>query len=157
MLLTNVLLALAWSALTGSFGVEDFAFGFALGALALFFTRSQFAGGERYFDRIATTVWFLAYVVWELILANLKVARTVLFTPARDLRPGIVAVPLDLPTDAEITTLANLITLTPGTLSLDVSDDRRVLYVHAIEVDDPARFRDETKRGFESAVRRVFR
>jgi multicomponent Na+:H+ antiporter subunit E len=156
MLLINVLLALAWAALTGSFGIVDLGFGFAIGALALFFARRQFAGGDRYFRRITGTLWFTAYVVWELVLANVKVARTVLFTPTADLRPGIVAIPLDLKTDAEITTLANLITLTPGTLSLDVSDDRHVLYVHAIEVDDPARFRDETKRGFERAVREVF-
>lgn len=156
MLLVNILLALAWAALTGGFGVVDLAFGFAMGALALFFARHQAPGGDRYFRRLTATVRFVAYVVWELVLANLKVARTVLFTPASALRPGIVAVPLDLRTDVQITTLANLITLTPGTLSLDVSDDRRVLYVHAIEVDDPARFRDETKRGFERAVREVF-
>lgn len=156
MLLINVLLALAWTALTGSFGVVDFAFGLAIGALALFFARRQFPGGERYFGRVSSAVRFVAYVVWELMLANVKVARTVLFTPTADLRPGIVAVPLDLESDAEITTLANLITLTPGTLSLDVSDDRRVLYVHAIEVEDPVTFRDETKRGFERAVREVF-
>lgn len=156
MLLINVLLALAWAALTGSYEFVDFAFGFALGALALFFARHQFPDGERYFKRSSATLRFAAYVVWELVLANVKVARTVLFTPTADLRPGIVAVPLDLRSDAEITTLANLITLTPGTLSLDVSDDRHVLYVHAIEVDDPARFRDETKRGFERAVREVF-
>lgn len=156
MLQINVLLALAWAALTGSFGIVDLVFGFAIGALALFFARRQFEGGERYFRRISVTVRFVIYVVWELVLANVKVARTVLFTPSADLRPGIVAVPLDLKSDAEITTLANLITLTPGTLSLDVSDDRHVLYVHAIEVDDPARFRADTKRGFERAVREVF-
>lgn len=156
MLLINVLLAFAWAALTGSFGVVDFAFGFAMGALALFFARRQFPGGERYYKRSAATLRFVVYVVWELILANVKVARTVLFTRNDDLRPGIVAVPLDLKSEAEITTLANLITLTPGTLSLDVSDDRHVLYVHAIEVHDPARFREETKRGFERAVREVF-
>lgn len=156
MLLINVLLAIAWAALTGRFGVVDLLFGFALGVLALFAARNQFAGGTAYFRRMFVTVRFVAFVVWELVLANVKVARTVLFTPASRLRPGIVAVPLDPKSDAEITTLANLITLTPGTLSLDVSDDRTTLYVHALEVDDPERFCEETKAGFERAVREVF-
>lgn len=156
MLLLNVLLALAWTALTGNFAVGNFAFGYLLGLVALFFARGQFSSGPHYFRRTLAAIWFVIDVVWQLVLANLKVARTVLFTPTSELRPGIVAVPLDLRTEAEITTLANLITLTPGTLSLDVSDDRSVLYVHSIEVDDPATFRRGIKGGFERTVRGVF-
>ncbi|MCG8349308.1 MAG: Na+/H+ antiporter subunit E, partial [Chloroflexales bacterium] len=94
--------------------------------------------------------------LWEIIVANLNVARTVLFTPRAKLRPGIIAVPLDVTSDVEITMLANIITLTPGTLSLDVSDDRKVLYVHAIDVGDPDTFRQSIKGGLERAVREVF-
>ena len=72
------------------------------------------------------------------------------------LSPGIVAVPLDLTSDAGITVLANLITLTPGTLSLDVSPDRRTLWVHALDVADPDAFRREVKEGFERRVKEVF-
>ena len=154
MLLANVLLAIAWSALTGRFGISDFGFGFALGFAVLWLSAGR-GSQAAYFRRMPRTVGFVLYVLWELVLANLKVARLVL-TPRERLRPGIVAVPLDLRTDAQITTLANLITLTPGTLSLDVSHDRRVLYVHSIEVVDPESFRRETKQGFESAVKEVF-
>jgi multicomponent Na+:H+ antiporter subunit E len=154
MMLVNVLLAIAWSALTGKFGVVDLGFGFALGFGILWIAAGR-GSGAAYFRGVPRTVGFVLYALWELLLANLKVARLVL-TPRIRLRPGIVAVPLDLRTDAEITTLANLITLTPGTLSLDVSHDRRVLYVHAIEVVDPEEFRRETKRGFERAVAEVF-
>lgn len=154
MLLVNVLLAITWCALAGSFRAADLGFGFALGFGILWIAAGR---GPRaaYFRRVPRAIGFAFYVVWELVLANVKVARLVL-TPRHRLRPGIVAVPLDLRSDVEITALANLITLTPGTLSLDVSHDRRVLYVHSIEVADPEAFRRETKQGFERAVAEVF-
>ncbi|WP_448539642.1 Na+/H+ antiporter subunit E, partial [Roseiflexus sp.] len=117
MFLLNILLAIAWSALTGQFSPGDLAFGFVLGYAILWSLRRQLRG-ERYFTKVPQVIYFVAYVAWQIILANLNVARTVLFTPKEQIRPGIVAIPLDIRTDAEITMLANLITLTPGTLSL---------------------------------------
>jgi multicomponent Na+:H+ antiporter subunit E len=73
------------------------------------------------------------------------------------MRPGIVAVPLDAQTDLEITLMANLITLTPGTLSLDVSEDRHTLYVHAMFVDSPESVRDSIKNGFERRLLELIR
>jgi multicomponent Na+:H+ antiporter subunit E len=93
--------------------------------------------------------------VWELVLANLRLARDVV-GPIRRLSPGIVAVPLDVKTDAEIALLANLITLTPGTLSLDVSSDGRVLFVHAVSAENAQAVRSGIKAGFERRVRRLF-
>jgi multicomponent Na+:H+ antiporter subunit E len=69
--------------------------------------------------------------------------------------PGIVAVPLDLETDLQITLLATCITLTPGTLSLHVSEDRRTLYVHAMYIDDPDQLVREIKQGFEQRIREI--
>ncbi len=103
---------------------------------------------------LAATPAMLAFFLWELVLANLRVARDVLL-PVGRLRPAIVAVPLDLKTDWQITLLAILITLTPGTLSLDVSTDRKVLFLHAMHVDDPEALRREIKSGFERRVRRL--
>jgi len=68
-----------------------------------------------------------------------------------------VAVPLDARSDMEITLLANLITLTPGTLSLDVSDDRSVLYVHGMFVEDAQLMREQIKNGFERRVLELLR
>jgi multicomponent Na+:H+ antiporter subunit E len=75
-------------------------------------------------------------------------------TPHLKSRPGIVAVPLDprLTSDAQLTLLANLISLTPGTLSLALSEDRRILYVHAMFVEDPDQVREEIKNGMEKWV-----
>jgi multicomponent Na+:H+ antiporter subunit E len=153
--LLNILLAIAWSALTGQFSEIDLAFGFALGYVILWSLRRQLRG-ERYFTKVPQVIHFVVYVVWEIILANINVARTVLVTPKEQIRPGIVAIPLDIRTDAEITMLANLITLTPGTLSLDVADDRSCLYVHAINIGDPEQFRRGIKDGFERLVYEVF-
>ncbi len=96
----------------------------------------------------------LAFFLWELVLANLKMARDVLM-PLGRLRPAVVAVPLDLKTDWQITLLSILITLTPGTLSLDVSTDRKVLFIHAMHVTDAEEFRRQIKSGFERRVRRL--
>jgi len=96
----------------------------------------------------------LAYFLWELVLANLKMARDVLM-PVERLRPGVVAVPLDLKPDWQLTLLSLLITLTPGTRSLDVSTDRKVLFIHAMHVADPDALRREIKAGFERRVGRL--
>jgi multicomponent Na+:H+ antiporter subunit E len=154
MFLLNVLLALAWAALVGQFDLPNLIFGFGLGYVMIYLARGR-SGAGGYFARVTRVVRFVAYVLKEIVVANINVTRAVLLTPLDKLRPGIVGVPLDLKSDVEITMLANLITLTPGTLSLDVSDDRRTLYVHAIEVSGAAEFRSATKEGFERAVREV--
>jgi len=78
-------------------------------------------------------------------------------TPQHISRPGIIGLPLDARTDAEIMLVANLISLTPGTLSLDLSDDKRVLYVHVMFLDDIDATRQQIKRGLEKRVLGVMR
>ena len=87
----------------------------------------------------------------RLVLANLRVAHDVI-TPRLYARPAIIAVPLEARTDLEITLLANLISLTPGSLSLDVSPDKSCMFVHGMFVDDPEAFRREIKDGFERRI-----
>lgn len=99
----------------------------------------------------------LLFFAWELVVANVRVARDVLIPGPGYKRPGIVAVPLDVTSPSEITLLACLITLTPGTLSLDVSADRSVLYIHEMFISDPDEVRRNIKEGFERRVLEVFR
>jgi multicomponent Na+:H+ antiporter subunit E len=101
-------------------------------------------------------VSFLTFFLGELVLSTVRVAWEVI-TPDRKRRPGIIVLPLDARTETEIAVLANLITLTPGTLSLDVSSDRRELYVHALFVDDPDQLRAELKQQFERRVLALLR
>ena len=155
--LWNVLLALAWMGLTEDYSPRTLIVGFVLGFFILFFVR-RVAGGTSYLVKVRQTLGLIFFTVWELILANLRVAHDVM-TPSYYMRPGIIAIPLDARTDLEITLLANLITLTPGTLSLDVSADRRVLYVHVmyIDNDDIEAVRRNIKDGFERRVLEVLR
>jgi multicomponent Na+:H+ antiporter subunit E len=98
---------------------------------------------------------FLLFI-YELVLSAWRVAVIVL-SPRMDLKPGIIAYPLKVDRDFEITMLANLITLTPGTLSVDVSDDRRILYVHAIDASDPDATKRDIAEGFERKIMEAFR
>lgn len=99
---------------------------------------------------------FLLFYLWELLISSLRVAYDVL-TPTLHMRPAIIAVPLDLRSDLEITLLAHLVSLTPGSLSLDVSPDCRTLYVHVMFVgDDVDAARREIKQKFERRVAALF-
>ncbi len=143
MLLLNLLLALAWLALTGQFDPINFAAGFILSFL---FLRLMRRPGESlsYFKRVLLVVRFILFYLWELLLANLRVAVAVL-SPKYRLTPAIVAIPLDTHSELAITLLANLITLTPGSLTLDVSSDCRVMYVHTMHTDDINSFKRDIK------------
>lgn len=92
----------------------------------------------------------------ELLLSAVRVAVFAI-QPRLSLRPSIVAYPLTAPSDAEITLLANLITLTPGTLSVDVSDDRKWLFIHCIDAPDSEAVINAIAGGFETRVMEVFR
>jgi multicomponent Na+:H+ antiporter subunit E len=89
-------------------------------------------------------IGFLGFFIKELVQANLRVAFDIL-TPPWHMQPGVIALPLSARTEMEITLVANLISLTPGTLSLDVSDDRKVLYIHAMFLDDEEELRRNLK------------
>jgi multicomponent Na+:H+ antiporter subunit E len=151
---TFVFLALSWVALTGEVTLANLLQGAILSGLLLALLRFPVRRRLR-LGKVPKAIGLLLYFLKEILLSNASVARSIL-SPLSSLTPGIVAVPLDLTSDAGIATLANLITLTPGTLSLDVSPDRRTLYVHSVHVDDPDAFRREIKEGFERRVKEVF-
>lgn len=153
--LLNILLALIWAAATASFSLRNLFVGFVIGYIVLVFAQSAI-GPSNYSRRVWQALGLTIFFVWQLILSSLRVAYDVI-TPAPNMRPGVVAIPLTVETDAEITLLANTISLTPGTLSLDVSDDRKVLYIHAMYVDDVESLRHEIKAGFERRVLEVLR
>jgi multicomponent Na+:H+ antiporter subunit E len=113
---------------------------------------------KSYFRKMPNAAGLIIYFLKELIVASLRVAYDVL-TPTHYMKPGIIALPLDATTDLEITLLANLITLTPGTLSIDVSDDKKILYIHEVYItngDIEAKKR-EIKNGFEKRILKLTR
>lgn len=133
LLIWNIFLALAWVAVTGSLTPGTLLTGFILGYIILGFAHRG-EGSSRYFGKVFKAVSFALFFAWELFISSLRVAYDVL-TPRHHMRPGVVAIPLEILSDGEITILANLVSLTPGSLSLDVSGDRRVLYIHSMYID----------------------
>ena len=105
--------------------------------------------------KIIVVTEFFFYYQKELIKANLILSYDIL-TPTNLMKPGIVEIPLDLKTDNEIITLVNLVTMTPGSLSLDISEDKTRLYVHVLYLDDASKFREEVKSGLEKRVKEVW-
>ena len=151
----NIALAAAWTLASGEVTLSNLLVGFAVGYLVLGFAQVV-VGESRYYRKVGQIVRFAAFYLWQIVLSNLRVAYDVL-TPTYYMRPGIIALPLDATTDEEITLLANLITLTPGSLALDVSPDRKTLYVHSMFVDDVEEVRREFKEGLERRVLEVLR
>lgn len=154
--LIAMVLALTWAAITGNFTLINLILGGAIGVVALWFVRAHVAGPlllQRTRRIVALTLLFF----YELTLSAFRVAWLVM-TPnlKANLRPAIIAFPLTVKTDVEITLLANLITLTPGTLSVDVSEDRQFLYVHAISAPDKAELIRGIATGFEAKIIEVF-
>jgi multicomponent Na+:H+ antiporter subunit E len=95
-----------------------------------------------------------AFFAWELVVANFRVAADVL--RGSRIEPAVVGIPLDVTTDGEILLLSMLINITPGSVTIDLSDDRRTLYVHVMHMKSAEETRREIKDGFERRVRLLF-
>lgn len=150
-LLWVLLIAGSWAALDGVISGSQLLAGAGLGLAILMVLGGP---GTDYLKKLRQLVSFALFFVVELVLANLRVARDVP-SPRPPIAPGVVAIPLDAKSDAGIVTFAVLMTLTPGTLALDISEDRRVMYVHGMWVGDPDEFRREQKNGFERRVKEL--
>jgi multicomponent Na+:H+ antiporter subunit E len=146
---------LIWVFLTGEYNFYNFFFGFVLSFFIISLIGSS-QGQNKYVKLVPRIISFVFFFNYELIKANLQVAYEVM-TPGLRVSPGIIRVPLDVETDFEISLLANLITLTPGTLSLDVSKDNKVLYVHTMYVEDKEEFIASIKNGFEKRILQITR
>jgi multicomponent Na+:H+ antiporter subunit E len=105
--------------------------------------------------RAVHAVRLILFFAWALIVANIKVAIDVL-RPRTNIEPAIVAIPLDVTSDAEILLLSMLINITPGSVTIDLADDRRTLYVHVMHMISAEASRHEIKTGFEQRVKRLF-
>ena len=105
---------------------------------------------------VPALVAYVALVIWDIILANIAVARIILFKSNRDIGPAWIAIPLDLRSPEAITVLAATITLTPGTVTADMSACGRALLIHSLHAPDPDAIRDEIKTRYEARLKRIF-
>jgi multicomponent Na+:H+ antiporter subunit E len=155
LLMLNLLFAGVFTILLGSGNIGVFLSGFALGYVALWLSKPLYRDTS-YFKKLPLTLNLAAYFLWELVISSLRVLLDVI-TPRHINRPGIIGVPLIAQTDLEIFVVASLISLTPGTLSVDLSEDRKTLFVHVMFLDDVEKARKEIKNGLERRILEVMR
>lgn len=154
MLLGSILLALAWAALQGEITLVNLLVGYAVGYGVLAgLARGGVLPGTLV-SRTAHGLELAAFFAWELVLANFRVAGDVL--RGNRMAPAVVAIPLDITSDGEIMLLSMLINITPGSVTIDLSDDRRTLYVHVMHMQSAEQTRHEIKGGFERRVKLLF-
>lgn len=153
----NCILAAAWVLITGDLTLTNAVIGFLIGTGILMLV-GRAVGSPGYVRTVWASIVLTVVFLRDLALANIAVAHDLL-TPKSQLRPGIIRVPLTVTTDAEITVLANLLTLTPGTTTIDISADRSTLYLHVMYLDreGPDRTREKIQREIEARLLRVTR
>ncbi|MCF3944886.1 Na+/H+ antiporter subunit E [Oceanobacillus alkalisoli] len=154
-ILLNILIAVLWMFLQSSFTPASFVFGYLIGILILYLMRKflMVKVDLRKIRLWAVVKLFFLFVI-ELTKANIDMVKVVL-KPQMDHQPGIVAVRTKLNTEIEITLLAALISLTPGTVSMDFSPDNKTIYIHAIDVPDEDEMIEDIHNSFERAIMEV--
>ncbi|MBU3572042.1 Na+/H+ antiporter subunit E [Priestia megaterium] len=154
-LLLNVTIAFTWMFLRGIWTLPSFIIGFFWGAVLLFVFR-RFFHRRFYLHKVYAIIKLLFIFIRELFKANIAVTKDVL-RPKLNIQPAIFAMPTRLESEWEITILSLLITLTPGTLVMDVSDDNSTIYIHAINTDDIDDIITDIQQTFEKAIMEVSR
>ncbi|MFZ4263018.1 Na+/H+ antiporter subunit E [Sphingobacterium sp. HJSM2_6] len=153
--LMNLLLSFIWVALQGSLLYSNFIFGYLLG-FAVLWIMNRNEVDQRYFYRVPKIISFFFFFLYELIRANIQVAYDVI-TPKYFFKPGIVRYPVNAQTDFEINVLSTFISLTPGTLILDISDDKKAIYIHVMYLKDEEQFIRSLKTGVERKLLELIR
>lgn len=140
---------------TGTLTEENFIFGFLIsfGILYVITINKQ---DRKYFTILPKLVSFFLFMFWEIIKTNLVTVKESLYAKSK-LKPAVVKVPLTVESDLEITILAIMVSVTPGTLVMDISDDKKVMYVHVMHVSNKQDFIDEVKNKFEKRLLEILK
>ena len=151
----TLLLAVVWILLQGEFSAGMAVFGLILGILIPWGTSIWWPDTPKGF-RLGKMMPYCLLVIWDIVVANVQVAWVVLSVPNSKLKPAWIVVPLDIVQPEAITVLAGTITLTPGTVSADLSSEGHSLLVHVLHTDDPDAVRDEIKTRYEARLKEIF-
>lgn len=152
-ILVNIIIAVTWTFLQNSFTITNFLFGYMIGIIILFIIR-RFLMFDLYLVRVWAIVKLIMLFIMELVKANIDVVKIVLH-PKLNNQSGIIALETRLETDIEITLLAALISLTPGTVSMDFSEDNKTIYIHSIDVPHKDEMIEQIQNSFERAIMEV--
>lgn len=153
--LLTLTLVVVWQMLMNYVSLGTLVFGLILGIVIPLITAPYWPDRPR-LKNPAMIVEFILVVLWDIVVANIVVAKTILFTRNTAMHPAWVSIPLDLRTPEAITVLAGTITMTPGTVSSDVAADGRSLLVHCLDAPDPDAVRDEIKQRYERRLKEIF-
>ncbi|WP_422075067.1 Na+/H+ antiporter subunit E [Tranquillimonas rosea] len=151
----TALLTAVWMLLENTLSWGVFVFALILGLVIPFLTRMWWPNRPK-LSRPFKVPEYLVILIWDIIVANVSVAITVVFKRNADMKPAWIAIPLDIRSPEAITCLASTITLTPGTVSADVSSEGAYLLVHCLDTDDPDAVRDEIKSRYERRLKEIF-
>jgi len=150
----SVMVVAFWLLMSDSFTLGQFLLGLLLGVVVPLFA----ARLDREFARIGTlrpVPKLLVVTLWDILMSNIRVAIQVL-GPERNIHPGFIWLPLDIANIHGIAALTSMITLTPGTVSAALSDDRKYLLVHVLHLEDPQELIDTIKRRYEAPLMEIF-
>lgn len=153
--LLTLTLTVIWLLLVNRFTLGNLVLGGALGLVIPAITAAYWPERPRLRHPLKIAE-YIVLVIWDIIVANVVVAGIILFRPHDRIRTRWVAVPLELTSPEAITVLAGTITMTPGTVSAQLSADGRSILVHCLDTDDPDATRDEIKSRYERRLMEIF-
>lgn len=148
-------LIVVWQMLVNKLTFGNLVLGTVLGLIIPIITSPYWPNRPR-LSSLPRIVEFLLVVLWDICVANIQVAMVILFKANANTKPAWVTIPLDLRTPEAITVLAGTITMTPGTVSSDLSADGRSLLVHCLDAPDPNAVRDDIKARYERRLKEIF-
>lgn len=154
--LLNILLTFIWVALTGQLDYTNFIFGYTLGFFILWMVNKSVKANTEYFYRVPKIFAFIFMFFYDLLKANFEVMKDVV-TPNYNMKPGIVKYEMNAKTDFEITMLANMVALTPGTLVIDLSKNKKYMYIHAMYLTDVEDFKRKIDTRIERKLLEIIR
>lgn len=152
-IIVNIVIAMMWMFLTETYTIVAFFIGYIIGIGLLLLLRRLFPQSF-YIHKVYKIIVLVLIFIRELILSNIEIVKLV-YKRKLDFEPGIFAYPVQLTKPWEITLLANLITLTPGTLSVALSDDDKTIFIHAMHIDTIEDSIEGIKNTFEKAIMEV--
>lgn len=153
--LLTLILTIVWMLLQNELSAGMIVFGFMLGVIIPWGTSIWWPDTPKGF-RPGKMIGYSFVVIWDIIVANIQVAWIVLTVPTSKLKPAWIVVPLKLREPEAITMLAGTITLTPGTVSADLSDQGHSLLVHVLHTDDPDAVLNDIKTRYEARLMEIF-
>jgi multicomponent Na+:H+ antiporter subunit E len=151
--LINLFIGFLWMFLQDDWSALSFLSGYLVGLVVLFVMRKFFSSQYYLFTVQAVINLFLLFI-YQLFASSIVVIERII-KPKLDIKPGIVAFETDLESDIEVTLLAALITLTPGSVVIEISPDNKVLYIHAMDIPELSDGVFRSKLQFEEAIRKV--